>query len=626
MLNMKNSLLGILADIDWGGSTPRLIKYRAPQKRDDSQSSLNILGNELLIIIFDMVCTESPKSMKNLTLVSSHYYHAARYYQHREICLDISETNKARLQQRLASIVKGGLSPAIRCIKVRGDEYGENVDAVVQLLQKTTGLRDLEWLNNGPPVSSIGVPEQVIAALRPRKLVRLHTSLEQDIAVPLKPIPKFITPLQATGSENLYSLRMCLTFHGDENTSKMTQILKRILLSSPNVRKLAIDLGPRRRGCVIRPLRRYFGLGFVNGERPPALEELELHHYVFGHGKQPGDERRLYGGSIGYPGEGSETDYWVETFDWSILRTLRTDSWDFALKLAPKLISLDEASFGQDTEWSKFSEFYRAVPNALSTVRLPKVASLGVEGIVEHASKLKVLHIHQEQLHIWGQLSNWAEETIDAPSLLKIQQECPLIEELALDIKRQDDWPYDILDILAGFPKLRSLTIWFELYSYEPADFVQPPLTYSAVEELFIYIRSKRPSSFPPLKELKFHCGTASSRPMQYVLNRAYWPTSNISTYVCQPSERYEEAADGIFRITCLELTEDENAVLERMRYDAEAAPVDLSSSLRIAIHGPYLDEPPVDRFSSRLGEYQKNKAATPVFFFPRPSVTDSNS
>ncbi|KAK7215097.1 hypothetical protein V2G26_003100 [Clonostachys chloroleuca] len=626
MLNMKNSLLGILADINWDGSTPRLIKYRAPQKRDDSQPSLNSLGNELIIIIFDMVCTESPKSMNNLALVSSHYYHAARYHQHREICLVISESNKERLRKRLAYIVKGGLSSAIRRINVRGDEYVENVDAVVQLLQRTTGLRDLEWLNNGPPGSSIGVPEQVIAALRPRKMVRLHTSLEQETAVPLKPIPKFISPLQTTGSENLYSLRMCLTFHGDENTSKMNQILKRILLSSPNVRKLAINLGPRSRGCIIRPLRRYFGLGFVNGERPPALEELELHHYIFGHGKQPGDEGRISGSCIGYPGKGSEMDYWVETFDWSILRKLQTDSWDFALKLAPKLISLDEASFGQETERSKFSEFYRAVPNVLSTVRLPKVASLGVEGIVEHASKLKILHVHQEQLRFWDQLRNWAEETIDAPSLLKIQQECPLIEELALDIKRQDDWPYDILDILAGFPKLRSLTIWFELFSYETADFIQPPLTYSAVEQLFIYIRSKRPLSFPPLKELKFQCGTASSRPMKSVLNRSDWPTSSISTYVCQPSERYEEAADGMFRITCLELTEDENAVLERMRYDAEAAPVDLSSSLRIAIHGPYLDEPPYDFSPSRLGEYQKNKTATPLFFFPRPSVTDGNS
>ncbi|CAH0020296.1 unnamed protein product [Clonostachys rhizophaga] len=630
MQNMKNSLLGILADINWDGSTPRLIKYRAPQKRDDSQPSLNSLGNELIVIIFDMVCTESPKSMKNLALVSSHYYHAARYYQHREICLDISESNKERLQQRLASIVKGGLSPAIRRINVRGDEYGENVDAVVQLLQKTTGLRDLEWMNNGPPVSSIGVPEQVIAALRPKKMVRLRTTLGQEIAVPLKPIPTFTSPLQLTGSENLYSLRMCLTFHRDENTSKMNQILKQILLSSPNVRKLAIDLGSRNLGRVIRPLRRYFGLGFVNGERPPALEELELHHYIFGNGKLSGDEKGRRGSCIGYPGKGLEMDYWVETFDWSMLRKLQTDSWDFALKLAPKLISLDEASFGQDTQRSKFSEFYRAVPNTLSTVRLPKVASLGVEGIVEHASKLKILHIHQEPIAIWGQLSIWAEETIDAPSLLKIQQECPLIEELALDIKRQDDWPYDILDILAGFPKLRSLTIWFELCSYnpaefihEPTEFIQPPLTYSAVEELFIYIRSKRPLSFPPLKELKFQCGTASLGP---TLNRSYRPTPNISTYVCQPSERYEEAADGMFRITCLELTEDENAVLERMRYDAEAAPVDLSSGLRVAIHGPYLDEPPYDLFSTRLGESRKNKAATPGFFFPRPSVTGSNS
>ncbi|CAH0002849.1 unnamed protein product [Clonostachys byssicola] len=480
MLDMKNSFLG-MADIDWDGSTPRLIEYRAPQKRDDSQPSLNSLGNELIVIIFDIISTESPKSMKNLALVSSHYYHVARYCQHREICLDISKKNKERLQERLAYIVKSGLSSAVRRINVRGHEYGENVDAVVQLLQKTTGLKDLEWFNNGPPVSSIGVPEQVIAALRPMKLVRLYTNLEQDIARPRRPTPKFITPLQTTGSDNLYSLRMCLTFHEDDGIIKMTRILKQILLSSPNVRKLAIDLGARRRGRTLIPARRYLGLGFVNGERPPALEELELQNYLFGRAKEPG-ETGSFEGSFGYPGKGWEEDYWVETFDWSRLRKLRTKDWNLALKLAPKLISLDEASFGQDRAWSKFPEFYRAVPNALSTLVFPKLASLGVERIVAHASKLKVLHIHQEQFRLWGVPYNWAEDAIDAPSLLKIQQECPVIEELALDINRQGDWPYDIFDILAGFPKLRSLTIWFELYSDALLQFVQPPLTYFAVE------------------------------------------------------------------------------------------------------------------------------------------------
>ncbi|CAH0058854.1 unnamed protein product [Clonostachys solani] len=495
MQNMKKSFLDILADIDWDGSAPRLIELRAPQKRDDAQPSLNSLGNELITIIFDMVCTESPRSMKNLALVSSHYYHATRYAQHREICLNISESNREQLQKRLAYIVKSGLSPAIRRIDVRGDEHRENVDAVVQLLQKTTGLRDLEWLNDGPPVSSIGVPEQVIAALRPMKLVRLHTNLKQEIAVLLKPIPKFIAPLQA-GSDNLYSIRMCLATNGDDSCKKMTQILKRILLSSPNIRKLAIDLGTWRRGCVIRPLRRYVGLGFVDGERPPALEELELHHYTFGYEIQPEDKMRGFRGLEDYPGKGRETDYWVETFDWSRLRKLWTRDWHFALELAPKLISLDEASLGRDTQWSDFPGFYRAVPSVLSTIILPSFISLGVEGIIEHASKLKSLHLHQDQSHLW------AEESIDAPSLRKIQEECPLIEELELDINRKDDWPYDILDIIAGFRKLRSLTIWFELcLPGRSAIFIQPPLTYSAVEKILSAAeRAKNSLRDPKLK------------------------------------------------------------------------------------------------------------------------------
>ncbi|VUC23763.1 unnamed protein product [Clonostachys rosea] len=590
VLDMYKFLLEILADIDWGGSTPRLIKPRAPRQRDDSKPSLNNLGDYLIMIIFEQVCLESPRSMNNLALVSSHYYHIARYCRHREISLNISESNKDWLQKQLAYIVKSGLSSAVRRINMRGHEDQENVEAVLQFLQKTTGLRDLEWLNDGPPISSIGVPEKVIVALRPRKLVRLHASLKQETIQINKPVPKFISPLQI-GCENLYSLRMCLSFSPD-TASGMIQILKRILLSSPNVRRLAINQGNRRRGCDPRPHLGYFGLGFVDGERSPALEELELHKYVFGtHGQLGVESVRYTHSGERCPGR-EEEDYWVETFDWSRLRKLRTDERDFALKLAPKLISLDEASFTEcpeDTDDSYprkfFREFYGAVANAPSTVILPTFSSLGVDGIIEQASKLKVLRIHRHQS------VGWAARTIDAPSLHKIQEECPLIEELVLDIKRQDDWPYEILDILAGFRKLRSLTIWFELLQdgRTNGDFIRPHLTYFAAEKLFIYIRSRRPSSFLPLKKLKLHCGTKRWRGD---LLQGRWPRSNVSTYVCQPSENCDEAADGMFTITCLELKKHENAILERMRCNGEAAPADLSTGLRIAINGPMiLDE-----------------------------------
>ncbi|CAG9982233.1 unnamed protein product [Clonostachys byssicola] len=564
--------------------TYHLIAPRLPQKRDENKPSLNSLEMELILMIFKIVHRESPASLKSLALVSSHYHHAARYCQNQQVHLDISREKKDVLQRRLAHIEKGGFLPAIRRIKVRGVEDDlENIEAVAQLLQKATGLRDLDWANRGAPDSSIGVPEQVLTAIQSRSTVRLHTDAVLNYCrfPSMVPPPPYTAPL-ARGSENLHSLRMRFTYVSVERCLEVVQNVRDILLSSPNIRKLVVDYGRPNSGCVrYGPPKEYIGFGFVDGQRPSALEELKLGKYIFGSTtSEPGSVFPAM--NVGYPGKGEEEDYWVETFDWSRLRKLETEQHAFALRVAPKLSALEEASLGVVKDPKFIREFYDTVPNVLRSIEIHQFDALGVDGIIRHGSELRRLGVHQIQAH------DWPEHTIDAASLLEIQKACPLIEVLVLDIKREGDWPYEILDILAGFRNLRRLTIWFELgwVGHKPFNVVQPAVTYSAVETLFTYLNSKRPPDSKPLKEMKVYCGCP--RPIRgYPSSAGLWPRNNTSSYICRLSERDDEAPNGVFRITCPMLTDDENILLHKIRTENLEVPKQQRTALAVVLNGP---------------------------------------
>lgn len=129
------------------------------------------------------------------------------------------------------------------------------------------------------------------------------------------------------------------------------QILKRVLLSCPNfVRIPQLDVGyphgPYYSGVadLLDFGAPYCGLGFSDGERPLALEELGITRYPWG--QEPKGNFALAGiYCIGYPEEGTELDYWTETFDWSQLLKLTDIHSDLVLKIAPKLTHLKEVVF-----------------------------------------------------------------------------------------------------------------------------------------------------------------------------------------------------------------------------------------------------------------------------------------
>jgi hypothetical protein len=568
--------------------------------------SLDMLGLELILIIFNMVYEDHPRSMRNLALVNSHYHYAARYCQHRDVTFVIESPHQKSFHDRLAYIEKHALIPAIRSIRVYAPAIEEDekcLDALVQLMQKATGLRDLEWQNTMlytppnryhlPPIASVGIPEKLVLALQPEGSVRLHTSIGSLDRV-VEPIldarmPVYTAPLLKR-NDSLHSLSMVFTYSDEESCVKFAQIAKQILLSSPNVRKLSIDFGPQGDGPVSFPLpASYTGLGFVDGERPPALEILKLIRYEFGYKKEvePG---YISGSHVGYPGNGHESDYWAEVFDWSRLKHLTIRNVDFALKIAPKLASIEHVVFDRPWGTERVIDVYESVPNALQSITIPRFNTLGLNGIIRHGSQLRVLKIHQKETR------TWADETIDASSLLTIQRECPLIEELALDISRNGDWPYDVLEVLAGFPKLRILTIWFEMgrVGRKPDDIVRPLVTYPAVDELYRRICLIRPRTLPALGTLKIYCG-GGKEISGCSLPELAWVEINKSGFVCQLLERGDEASDLAFDITCPALGEKDNLVLSQTRiprkfkrFNQKSRPqVRLMTDIELAMLGP---------------------------------------
>ncbi|CAH0050817.1 unnamed protein product [Clonostachys solani] len=595
----------------YGEILPRMLRRKKAYR-----PSLDVLGLELILLIFNMVYEENPRSMDNLVLVNSYYHHAARYCQHRDVTFLIESPHQKSFHDRLAYIEKHGLIPAIRSIRVDAPEIEEDekcLDALVQFMQKATGLRDLEWWNTMlytpsnryrslplPPVVSVGIPEKVVFALPLGESVRLHTTIRSlDRAVypiPDVRMPVYTAPLLKR-SDSLHSLNMIFTYNDEESCIKFAQIAKQILLSSPNVRKLRIDFGPQGEEHLSFPLPgSYTGLGFVDGERPPALESLELIRYEFGYQKEiePG---YISGSHVGYPGNGHESGYWAEVFDWSRLKRLTIANVDFALKLAPKLISIEHVVFDRPRGTERVIDFYESVPNALQSITIPRFSALGLGGIIRHGSNLRVLKIHQKET------KTWADETINASSLLTIQRECPLIEELALDISRNGDWPYDILEVLAGFPKLRILTIWFEMgwVGREPDEIVRPLVTYPAVDELYRHICLIRPRTLPPLGTLKVYC-RGGKEGNDCTLPERVWADVNISGFVCQLLERGDEASDLVFDITCPELSDKDNLFLAQTRkpqklgrFNRKPRPQDFRfmGKVELAMLGPRPFRPP---------------------------------
>ncbi|KAI2776034.1 hypothetical protein F4815DRAFT_449744 [Daldinia loculata] len=404
----------------------------------------------------------------------------------------------------------------------------------------------------------------LIKALQYRPDVRLDVGMELD-ECPSE--GNMLALLQ--NNLNLYSI--CVVYRGNDarDFSKLMKLLKIVLLTCPQLRHLEF-----RNRISKFPDHQYYGFGFANNERPPALHSLELFGYPFGNdGSNPNIVT-----TIGY--QGQEEHYWANNFDWSQMRRLNTQHIGMILQCLHKFTSLKEIVLeAYDYEDTDTKRLFQLVPSILESITVPFMDAIGIEGILRHGSKLRILHVWLKPKPSWG--SSQLISSMDATTIRRIRDSCPYIEELALSLNRGTMWSNDTLNILASFPKLHTLTLDFQpcLLRYDiydrsftgisvRDDAVQESptvyLTMSTVQQLFKYLLQTSPTARPSaLRKLhvKYRLPPVFD-PGEDGIN-CDWFYDNDVSFECKLSERDVDKHRGIFSVTCQDLVEKENAILQ---------------------------------------------------------------
>ncbi|KAH8667043.1 hypothetical protein BX600DRAFT_436414 [Xylariales sp. PMI_506] len=193
------------------------------------------------------------------------------------------------------------------------------------------------------------------------------------------------------------------------------------------------------------------------------------------------------------------------------------------------------------------------------SVLISKQRSLGP--FLRFGTSLKVLRVHQPEKSWSGRYHGF----ISAPELVQLSNGLIHLEELAIDVAREqdsDEWPYPMLDAIAGFKSVRSVEIWLPLGGDPPAR--TPSLTVTSARLLFNYLRARTEN----LQRAIFHSGAP---PYWHEQDEKSWAARNSITLMCDRAFDY-----GIMEDSPDKVREDEPA---RMQCNMIA--------LKVALDGP---------------------------------------
>ncbi len=554
--------------------------------QEPGQPSLANLSEDVILYLMDFIQDVSPRSVRNLAMVCSYLHAKARYIQHRHVAVDFSKPDPADSQSTkyLQFLSRSGLLPAVRSLQMRYYEYERSPGAGLVLLKEflpsMTGLHELEWIG-------VKMPNLIFNILKKHPRIRLRARLASYNAHDAS-LPFLIASL--CGNLNLVALDILGTYIAAKDCLEITQPLKKLLLSCPNLRDLSLQIS-QSSGCVMHSVpHEYCGLGFTNGERLPPLKSLRIKRYPWGSSPEESQGARWQiPFSEGYPGQGREIDYWVNTFDWSKLRRLHSNSTDIAEKLMPKLTALKEIDID---EWGSrkpvpMAIFFENVPSMLELIKIPSLNSVGTSPLLRHGTHLRTLEIHQLERYN----RNWDEGAMKGLDLVKLRDGLPCLEELAIDVSRNEgDWPHDVLDILASFPRLRSLELWFELgLSNRKNPPPVPYLNFAAASWIFQQLRERSRLQPAALQHLHVHSGAPPPLGGGLYSYDAHWPEQNSTSFVCRVSERDVDAARGMFDVECPKLDRKQNELLARIARGVEeqSSPEMNQTAFKVALNGP---------------------------------------
>ncbi len=554
---------------------PRAIKPRSLRPENHTQPSLASLDYEILVLVVHHLHNLDPQSINRLSLVCSDLYSKARYVQHSQTCIDISNGNAA---DRLQRIVRTNHLPAIRSLYVTGgpieawDEIRspgprglerrkrelETWARLADLVPLMAGLCNLHW-------TGAAIPDSVLDHLGKHPRIRLHLSLAVNIRrdaqyARLKQLPARV--------RNLSSALIKLRYPSADICRPVTHALKNLLVSSPQLSKLSLDIDYPRGGCVsFGPETLYCGLGLRKGERLSPLHELVVMAYPMGRlPTGPG----LVINSLDYPGPvGTEMEYWAENMDWSQLRRLAlyggpyAASLNLAEHLAPHLSSaLEEAKFvfpGGNTAsfTSAIANFFAKLRGSvqLSSLDMPSVRDLSLSSISAHASNtLRTLSVYREPL--------------DVQELSLLRDALPHLECLTVVCARHVDdveparWPYDTtLATLGTFLRLRHLTLCFA--TGPPSDPHRPYLTFSSARDIFVHLQRQQQHerqdglATTRLQQVHLHSGLLRQGRDEIeneFSDEVYWPRDNETSFICERQRDRTGGYDGDICVTCPKL------------------------------------------------------------------------
>jgi hypothetical protein len=587
----------------------------------DSPSPVSQLSDELILLIISHLQDISPRSVIALASVSSFFYSKARYMQHRDVTVNLLKKGEYSDVRYFEYILSTGMLPAIRTLRVI-DTYPEDRQfpaLLVDMIPRMTGLSDFHWTSHTRPIP-------VILLERLSRRTRLHTQLHTtaDGGVNEAVALDYISGL--TASPNLYSLGVQYFSTSREKCLKITQPIGELVLSCPNLRRLALNILPWR------PVQdgdgnglgsKYLALGLLDGQRFPPLEALELYRYPWGGDPDPWlDDSDPWHGDAATGGSDkrhTEMTHWAENLDWSQLRRLSTSDERFAQEIMPKLTALKEfdmACWSNREEKVRLEKFLQNVPSALEDISLRRCKPIYPDVISRHGATLRKLQIHNQS--IWKGGPERQEYILSDVSLSQLRDGLPQLEELVLDLsKDNNDWPYKKLDILAGFQRLMRLTLWFEL-DVSKGDLPAPPhLTMTSADRLFRYLREHSSGNIVSPQWLRICSGSPSSvdmtrsryQPSLAAPGSASWPLINSTSFVCKvvPQSQWpegEESKDGI-SVTCAKLSDDLNDKIHRA---AKGEQMPLSAGLgvdfMVALDGPI----PLSQWKAMCDEYRREQ------------------
>ncbi|KAI0449839.1 hypothetical protein F5B21DRAFT_519645 [Xylaria acuta] len=549
--------------------------------------SLMYLPNEVLKVVVDLLLgASSPSTVRSVASVNGLLRQIVRYRQHRVLRLppdfgsEFLHDNKAdQYDAYFRSLEDHGLLAAFRSVEL-GSLGRVHVpryvwDALCEHVTKMTGLRDIHVpvpLVPLVPVACVSPLADLLDILRSHMpLVKVHARLPT--------MPGFGFPLLQL-FENFSNLRS-LTFTTYKPPDyrfapEILPIMRALLITCPNLRVLRLytrTLQTRREmKCEsYQPL-------YANGEdRPRCLEILDLQDRDNWQTDPEPEPSTIWQWDINAVAEKYDDSWFGDFFDWSKLSHLRIKE----VTLLPyipneKLTALKsfEAPNIPDYKHHDVRKFFLHIPSQLERIKLPCWNFIPLKSLFDYAHTLRALHFtHSSTVYRGYGLTPY--------KIQLIRTLCPLLEEFGLSVHRRDEWPRDIIDLLASLPKLRYLTIitWFSETLKSGSGFVfgtdltRPFITYDGVHDLYQLLAAAKPPHKNRLSRLEYR----------------------RLVFEATPAERDDEAARGVVDVTCRQIGEAGNQAY-RVARETGSHPSDvlgdpLPVDFHLAYYGPVVNK-----------------------------------